>query len=115
MKIADAIAALNAAREALRENTVDTTTLIERVGVCESCPMRKPTQGLKSNVGQILATLAVKHHVPDFIAGYMCGVCGCPLSLLTSALVENLHKDSPQEAEQRPPACWMLDKFMKTS
>jgi hypothetical protein len=115
MKIADAIAALNAAREALRENTVDTTTLIERVGVCEQCPMKKHTQGLKSNVGQILATLAIKHQVPESISGFMCGVCGCPLSLLTSALVENLHKDSPQEAAQRPLGCWMLDKFTKTS
>ena len=110
MKISDAIAALNAFAEAVRENTVPSTTLLERIAICDECPMKQRNSGVKNRVSQILGTLAAKHKVPDSISGYSCGVCGCNFSLLLPALPENLHKDSPEEAQKRPALCWFNSK-----
>lgn len=110
ISINDTIAALNAFKEAVRENTVPTTTLAERLAVCNACPMNQKNSGVKNRVSQILGQLATKHSVPAEISDRSCGVCGCNFSLLLPALPENLHKDSPEEAAKRPESCWFNAK-----
>jgi hypothetical protein len=103
-----ALAALNAAKEATRDNVVTSEVLQSRIAVCKACPQRRRITGTLSHVGNILARLANKHKVPKDISDFKCGVCSCPLSLLTTALPENLHVDSADEAVKRSKTkCWM--------
>lgn len=102
-----ATAALKAAREATRGNTVDEAILRDRISICNDCPKRERVKGVVGNVGRVLALVANKHKVPKEISDYRCGVCTCPLALLATALPENLHKDSEAEAAKRPKRCWL--------
>jgi len=107
--ITGATAALKAAREATRGNTVTEDTLRGRISICNTCPKRERIKGVVGSVGRVLAFVANKHKVPKEISGYRCGVCSCPLALLATALPENLHRDSPEEAAQRPGRCWLTE------
>lgn len=107
MNTQGAIAAIRAFKEATQNNTVTPEVLKERIRVCNACPMRSSNRGVVGRVTETLSRLAIQHKVPSEIAGFKCGVCGCPLSLLAVSLPENLHKDSEEEAAKRPLTCWL--------
>lgn len=112
MNTQGAVAAIKAFKEATRNHTVTPEILKERIRVCNACPMKVSNRGVVGRVTETLSSLSIKHKVPSEIAGFKCGVCGCPLNLLAVSLPANLHKDSVEEAAKRPDFCW-LTKAMK--
>ena len=107
MNPSDILAAANAFKAALQGDVVDDATITLRTEICQKCPKRTKTTGIKSRVSQILGNLANKHKVPSDIADYKCDVCGCSLMLLIPATEKDQHKDSPEEAKFRPRQCWL--------
>ncbi len=108
-----AIAAIRAFKEATKNNTVTPEVLKARLKVCNMCPRKRSNKGIVGRVTERLSQLAIRHKVPNEIAGFKCGVCGCPLSLLAVSLPENLHKDSVEEAAKRPAFCWLTAEMKK--
>lgn len=102
-----AIAAMKAYREAKKGNTVDQQTVRDRARICKGCPKRRIVANATTAVSKLLGRMANKHRVPDDVSRYSCGVCGCSLMLLLPAQKEHLHKDSPEEAAERPEHCWV--------
>lgn len=107
MKPSGIKAAAKAYVEATKNNVVSLEQLEKRARVCRMCKFKQKTRGT-SRVSQVLGFLSQKNMVPDDISKYSCGICKCSLLLLLPAKTENLHKDSPEEAERRPGFCWMV-------
>lgn len=107
MRPQDAIAAAKAFREAVRGNVVSDAEILRRAAICAACPKRQKVTGWKSEVSKKLGMIANKNRVPSKVSDYRCGVCGCSLMLLLPATSKDLHKDSPEEAKNRPKTCWL--------
>jgi hypothetical protein len=107
MILQGALAAIKAFTEAVNGNVVSHDEVLRRERICKSCPMRKKVTGAPSKISRYLGMLASKHRVPSEVHSYACNVCGCSLVLLLPATPADLHKDSPEEAEKRPKACWI--------
>lgn len=107
MKPADITAAARAFKDAIKGDVADDATIAERAKICSKCPKRRLKSGFVTRVSKILGDLANQHRVPKEIANYSCGVCKCSLMLLIPATEKDFHKDSPQEAKNRPASCWM--------
>ena len=87
--------------------TVSAEEIARRANICEACPKRRTGNGVEEGISKFLGRLANKHKVPEEVAGYHCGVCGCSLMLLVPATEKDLHKDSAAEAADRPAGCWI--------
>ena len=107
MNIQGAKAALIAFKEALNDDVVSEQEILRRTAICQKCPKRKRDTGVKTGLSRILGNLANKHRLPEEIKGKSCGVCGCSLMMLLPANEKSLHRDSPEEAAQRPADCWI--------
>lgn len=111
ISIRDATAAVKAALQARGGKVVEAAELKRRADICVKCPMRKfvsmqPTD----QISRVMGMMVNRHRVPNSLASYKCGVCGCSLMMLLPALPEDLHKDSPEQAElrqSRAPSCWV--------
>lgn len=108
MKLSDITGAIRAYKAATRLETVSDEEAAKRAAICLQCrPWRQRTRGV-SKVSQALAQYAGLNNADKRISDYSCSLCGCSLLLLTSALPENLHKDSPeQKAKRAKTKCWM--------
>lgn len=107
MKINDITGGLKAYVAATKKETASEEEVLSRCNTCLKCPMRIKTRGI-SKVSQFLALLARQNNVNKDISEYSCGICMCSLLLLTNALPENLHKDTPEQAKKREKTnCWM--------
>jgi hypothetical protein len=102
-----AMAALKAYADARGGDVVSPEELRDRTAVCRSCPKRKLSSGILTKVSEKLGILANAHRVPKDVSAYSCGVCGCSLMLLLPARGVALHKDTPEEARERPDSCWI--------
>lgn len=107
MRPQDAIAAAKAFREAVRGNVVSPEEILRREVICAACPKRGRVIGWKSVVSQKLGAIANKNRLPSSVKDYKCNVCGCSLMLLLPATAKDLHRDSPEEAKNRPKTCWL--------
>lgn len=116
LNLQGAVAALKAYQQARKGNVVSTETVAARAAICFRCPKRKVTRGV-SKVSEMLGILANRNRVPNAVASYSCSVCSCSLMMLLPAVKEDLHKDSPEEAKERPDSCWIkhLDKSANPS
>lgn len=107
----DARSALKAYQEARNDNVVSAEEIHRRATICSTCPVRQTIRMHGTDQGmKLLALRATKNRVPKILSDSKCGVCKCPLLLLTVTLPSLLHRDSPDEAVRRAneaPNCWL--------
>lgn len=107
----DAVAALTAYKEARNDNVVSAEEIQRRAAICSTCPVRETIRiHPQDQAARMLALRAAKNRVPAILSERKCGVCKCPLLLLTVTLPSLLHRDSPEEAVKRAteaPNCWL--------
>ena len=130
-----ALAAANAAREAIRGNVVPPEEVLRRASICygpvqlekeitikgrrfkagkyPECPFKLPVEGLDSKISAYLGKLSAKNGVSEEVSEKMCGICGCGFTLLLPTVNERLHKDSSEQRRQRPKNCWILPENRK--
>lgn len=102
-----ALGAAKAAAAAIQGNVEPASVVLSRAEVCLKCPRRIRTTGV-SRVSQRLAELSRLNNADKNISDFSCGICGCSLLLLLSAIPANIHKDSPMEQRQRQKTnCWI--------
>lgn len=102
-----AFGAAKAAAAAIQGKVEPASVIMERAAVCLSCPRRVRTTGV-SKVSQRLAELSRLNNADKNISDFSCGICGCSLLLLLSAVPANIHKDSELEERQRKRTnCWI--------
>ena len=108
MNILDAIAAINAFKNAFINKVAPEEEVSERMKICVNCPKLHKGHGLSSSISKTLGRLANQHRVSDKIANKHCSVCGCSMMLLLPVLLEDAHKDTPEQRAMRPKNCWLL-------
>lgn len=106
LNLQGAAAALKAYQQARKGDVETPDTIAARAAACFRCPKRKITRGV-SKASELLGILANRNRVPHAVASYSCSVCGCSLMLLLPATKEDIHKDTPEEAKERPDNCWI--------
>lgn len=106
LNLQGAVSALKAYQQARKGDVESPATIKVRADVCFSCPKRRITRGV-SKASEMLGILANRNRVPNAVASYSCGVCSCSLMLLLPATKEDIHKDTPEEAKERPDNCWI--------
>jgi len=105
LTLKDAVSATLALAEAIQGNTESPEEVLRRATICLKCPKKTLTRGMLPRVAQRMGELSRKHDVPNALAGYMCGVCKCPLLNLIPSI--KLPVDTSKQLSQRPTNCWL--------
>lgn len=107
ISVAGAAKALLAFYDAMHSKTVSVEEIQRRSSICAVCPKRRSGSGVAEALSKKLGQIANRRQVPQEVADYHCGVCGCSLMLLLPATEKDLHKDSAEESANRPAGCWI--------
>lgn len=107
-----------AALKIIKGDMVGPKELERRWSICKNCPaLSETSECFRCNRAKFLAEIT--HSVkgifgteikfPGESKKFSCGVCGCSLSMLLPTKTNDLHKDTPEQAEARPDFCWMTE------
>ncbi len=93
--------------------------ILRRADICAKCPKKEMMSGCMS-CGAGKAVLALynasvglfkgnRYEIPVDLKKANCGVCGCYISTMLPAKLEDFAKDTPQKAADRPSTCWLKE------
>jgi len=99
---------LRAFKEGVGGDTASPDQVLSRTRTCLKCPKRKMiTRGMVgSQISRVAGMFANKNRVDPKVKDYACSVCGCALLMIIPSKEEEPHKDTPDQAANRPAECW---------
>lgn len=107
--------------------TVDATELKRREAICMKCPMRNGMAGCKAGCGMSQSAVnaldeaskklfgKARNDISPALRTLFCDVCGCALSVMLPAHIDDFPVDTESKASIRPKNCWLTTENRKLS